>query len=156
MERLGDEVRGSLQSAGVPDAGVLADVTRVWPSAVGPAIAVAAWPARIGRDDTLHVTTESAVWAFELARLEEEIRGRLSSALPHAELPPRIRFAVGPVPAAPAAEPVPDSGRAPLPGPDELEEANRLAAPIEDENLRELVRRAVAASLSARRSDRSF
>ena len=53
MERLGDEVRGSLRAAGVPDAGLLADVVRVWPGAVGPGIATAAWPSRIGRDETL-------------------------------------------------------------------------------------------------------
>ena len=98
MERLGDEVRGSLRSAGVPDAGLLADVDRVWPAAVGPGIAAAAWPSRIGRDETLHVNTASSVWAFELTRLEDEIRGRLATALPDATLPPRIRFTAGPVP----------------------------------------------------------
>ncbi len=156
MERLGDEVRGSLRSAGVPDAGVLADVTRVWPSAVGATIAAAAWPARIGGDETLHVATESAVWAFELQRLEEEIRGRLVDALTDETVPPRLRFAVGLVPAAAAPESDPEASAAPVPGPEELEQAALLADDVEDERLRSLVRRAVAASLAARRDDRSF
>ena len=65
MERIGDDVRGALKRVGVPDAGALAAVTRAWPAAVGPAIARSAWPRRIGRDGTLHVAVESAVWAPE-------------------------------------------------------------------------------------------
>ncbi len=64
MERIGDAVRGSLRSAGVPDAGLLADVTRVWPEAVGATIAAAAWPSRIGRDETLHVNAASCGLGF--------------------------------------------------------------------------------------------
>jgi hypothetical protein len=52
MERLGDDVRGALRGVGVPDAGALARVTTAWPTAVGPAIARAAWPLRITRDGT--------------------------------------------------------------------------------------------------------
>ena len=39
MERLDGAVRGALRGAGVPDAGALADVTRLWPVLVGDAIA---------------------------------------------------------------------------------------------------------------------
>ncbi|MGL6279083.1 MAG: DUF721 domain-containing protein, partial [Gaiella sp.] len=81
MERLGDDVRRSLRSAGVPDAGVLARVTTAWPDAVGPAIARAAWPLRITRDETLLVATESSTWAQELALLAEEVRTRLVAAV---------------------------------------------------------------------------
>ena len=154
MERLGNEVRSSLRSAGVPDAGLLADVTRAWPEAVGPAIAAAAWPSRIGRDETLHVNASSAVWAFELTRLEEEIRDRLTAALPDATPPPRLKFTVGPVP-APGSDDVPEPVPAsPRPGPAERREADLLAASVQDERLRDLVRRAAAASLSARANDR--
>ncbi len=155
MERLGDEVRGSLRAAGVPDAGLLADVTRAWPDAVGQGIAASAWPSRIGRDETLFVTTESSVWAFELSRLEEEILGRLAAALPGVALPLRIRFAVGAVPAAPAQETA-APGQIPVAGPEERRAADQVAASVEDERLRELVRRAVAAGLSTRRDNRSF
>ena len=57
----------------MPDAGALADVTRVWPEAVGDAIARAAWPQRIARDGTLLVAATSSSWAFELGLLGEEI-----------------------------------------------------------------------------------
>jgi hypothetical protein len=155
MERLGDDVRRSLRAVGVPDAGVLADVTRMWATAVGPGIAAAAWPSRIGRDETLHVSTESAVWAFELARLEAEIAARLAASLPGVTLPPRIRFAVGPVPAAAAGDAA-EAPRPPTPGREDRREAARLAATVEDLRLRDLVRRAAAASLAARRDDRTF
>jgi hypothetical protein len=153
MERLGDEVRRSLRSAGVPDAGVLAAVTRAWPAAVGAAIAVAAWPARIARDGTLHVHTVSSTWAFELERLSDEIRDRLSETMAPVPAPERFRFAVGPIPeppaapsaAAPAARPVTKSDAA---------EAARLVAEIGDPELRATVERAVAANLAARRPDR--
>ncbi len=156
MERLGDEIRGSLRSAGVPDAGLLADVTRAWPEAVGQVIAAAAWPSRIGRDETLHVNTTSSVWAFELTRLEEEIRDRLTAALPGVTPPSRMRFSVGPVPAPPGPEGATAPSPAPRPGPGPLREAELLAASVEDERLGELVRRAAAASLSARADDRHF
>lgn len=150
MERLGDEVRRSLAGAGVPDVGVLAAVTRAWLSAVGPGIAGAAWPARIGRDGTLHVHAATSVWAFELDRMQAEILTRLSEVVEGEELPPRLRFTVGPVPAAA----VPDAPvEAPPPPPATVEaraEADRLAATVEDADLRELVRRAAAASLSSR------
>ena len=97
MERLDGSVRGALSSAGVPDAGVLAEVTRAWPDAVGPGIARAAWPQRLARDGTLHVTTASSTWAFELGRMEEELLAKLRPALGD-ETPPAIRFAPGPVP----------------------------------------------------------
>jgi len=42
MERLDGSIRRALRVAGVPDAGALAAVTRAWPAAVGPGIAVAA------------------------------------------------------------------------------------------------------------------
>jgi hypothetical protein len=42
------------------------------------------------------------------------------------------------------------------PGPEELLAADRIASSVEDERLRELVRRAAAASLSGARDDRPF
>ncbi len=153
MERIDDEVRRSLGTAGVPDAGVLADVVRAWPSAVGPAIARAAWPTRVGRDGTLHVATASATWAFELGHLADGIRSKLEAHLGEAT-PPVIRFAPGPLPApGPPAE----KGRAaPRPTEDDDRLATAIASAVDDDALRELVRRAAAASLAGRRSGRSF
>ena len=155
MERLGDEVRRSLRGAGVPDAGVLAAVTRAWPTAVGPGIAVAAWPARIGRDGTLYVHTTSSVWAFELDRMQEQILSRLAEAMGGEETPPRLRFAAGPVPAA-GAPAAPEAPEAPAPSPEARLEADRIAASVEDAELRPLVRRAAAASLFRPAGDRPF
>lgn len=153
MERLGDEVRHSLRSAGVPDAGVLAEVTRAWPAAVGPGIAAAAWPARIARDGTLHVHTLSSTWAFELDRLSGEIRDRLTAAMAPTPPPERFRFAVGLVPAAAAPSAATQRGTLAV-EPADTAAAASVAAEITDPELRATVERAVAASLAAQRRDR--
>src|SRR5215471_2530286 len=73
------------------------ELVRAWPHAVGPAIADNAWPARVGRDGTLHVAARSSTWAFELTQLEAGIRERLAEALGDAA-PRRLRFAPGRLP----------------------------------------------------------
>ena len=152
MERLDGSVRRALRRAGVPDAGVLAEVTRAWPEAVGPAVARAAWPQRVARDGTLVVTTVSSTWAFELGRMEEEVVRKLRVALGELTLP-ALRFVPGPVP-SPGAEERPP--RPPVsPSADEEAEAASVPAGIEDAELREAVRRAVAASHAAGRADRA-
>jgi hypothetical protein len=151
MERLDGTVRRALRRSGVPDAGVLAAVTRAWPDAVGAAIARAAWPQRIARDGTLHVTTVSSTWAFELGRMEDEVRGKLELALGD-QTPPALRFAAGPVP-SPEADP--ESVPSPVvPTAAEVAEATSLSSAIEDPQLRDAVRRAVAASLARGRDGR--
>jgi hypothetical protein len=153
MERLDGSVRRALRTAGVPDAGVLAEVTRAWPHAVGAAIARAAWPQRVARDGTLHVTTVSSTWAFELGRMGEEILDKLRATL-GASTPPAVRFVPGPVPAAGAEEEEPPSTLRTTPEDDA--QAASVAAPIEDSELREAVRRAVAASLARGRDGRGL
>jgi hypothetical protein len=151
MERLDVSVRRALRRSGVPDAGVLASVTRAWPDAVGPAVARAAWPQRIGRDGTLHVTTVSSTWAFELGRMEEQVREKLQLALGDGT-PPSLRFAAGPVP-SPEGDPEP--ARPPVvPTPAEEAEAASATSTIDDPGLREAMRRAAAASLARGRDGR--
>ena len=151
MERLDGSLRRALSSAGVPDAGVLAEVTCAWPEAVGPGIARAAWPQRIARDGTLHVTTESAVWAFELGRMESQLLAKLRSLVGDAT-PPALRFAAGPLP---APGPEPTGAPTPLePTREEEETAAALSAEIDDPELREAVRSASAASLARARHGR--
>jgi hypothetical protein len=150
MERLDGTVRRALRSAGVPDAGQLAAVTRAWPDAVGPAVAAAAWPQRLARDGTLHVNTASSTWAFELDRMAENVLAKLRAALGDAT-PPALRFAPGPLPAPGPAEHVP---RHVEPSSEDVAQAATLSASIEDPALREAVRKAVAASLAAARHDR--
>jgi hypothetical protein len=136
-------------------AGAIGEVVAAWPDAVGAAIAREAWPARIARDRTLHVATSSSVWAYELTQLEETVLERLREALGETA-PARLRFAAGRVPET-AGEAAPErANEAPPPVP---EEARRLgedvASAIEDEELRALVARAAARSLS-RPDDRSL
>jgi hypothetical protein len=155
MERLDGAVRGALRGAGVPDAGALADVTRLWPELVGDAIARAAWPQRIARDGTLLVAAASSTWAFELGLLGEEILAKLSAAIGTGS-PTAIRFAPGPIPAQAA----PDRTEAATAPPD-ADDATRLlaeelTAEMSDDELRATIARAAAASLSRTASDRHF
>jgi hypothetical protein len=147
VEPLGGEVRRELARFG-PQAG-LGEVVAAWPGTVGEAIARNAWPARFSRDGTLHIATKDSVWAFELGHRAGEIAERLGVAA--------VRFAPGKVADALPPETTADTpaGR-PEPTADDRREAAAIAASIEDEELRELVARAVAASLSSRRADRSF
>ena len=144
MERIGDEVRRELARFG-PSAG-MTEIVAAWPEAVGEAIAQNAWPARIGRDGTLHVHAADAIWAFELGQRAQEIAERVGVE--------RIRFAPGPLPGL-SEEPPPARAPVPQPLPEHLERAAEITAEIEDEELRETVARAVAASLAREPSDRA-
>ena len=147
MDRLGDEVRYALRGVGVPDAGALAEIVRVWPAVTGDAIARSAWPSRLSRDGTLHVATLSSTWAFELTSLAGELLERLRGALPDAA-PSALRFAPGPLP-APAAETRADRvSSPPAVGPDERRLADELTASLSDAELRSTIARAAAASLA--------
>jgi predicted nucleic acid-binding Zn ribbon protein len=63
----------------------LADVQRVWPDAVGAAVAREATPTA-ERDGTLTVTCRSSVWAQELDLMGPELVERLNAALGGARL----------------------------------------------------------------------
>jgi predicted nucleic acid-binding Zn ribbon protein len=144
-EPIGEEVRRELKRFG--PTGAMAEIVRAWPAAVGAAIARNAWPARVARDGTLHVSTSSSAWAFELGLLGEDIRGRLAAALGE-DAPTALRFAPGRLP-----EPSPDASRQAQPQPvrpsdADRQEGERLASAIEDENLRKVVAEAAAASLA--------
>jgi hypothetical protein len=153
MERIGDDVGLVLRRFG--SAGAMDELVRAWPDAVGDAVARNAWPSRLGRDGTLYVATSSSTWAFELTQLEERIRSALQERLETAA-PARLRFAPGKVP-EPGPEPADRRRSSPVePGPKLRAEAGRLAATIEDEELRELVARAAAASLATGGSGRSL
>jgi hypothetical protein len=129
-------------------AGPMGAVVAAWPDAVGEAIASEAWPARLGRDGTLHVTASSSVWAYELAQLEETVLARLSEHL-GGETPKRLRFAAGRVPSRASGD-TRDPARPPPPPPSEAARraAAAVTAGIEDKELRALVAEAAARSLS--------
>jgi hypothetical protein len=157
MERIGHEVERTLRGTRSESALMLAEITSVWPRAVGADVARQAWPLRLGRDGTLHVATSSATWAFELDRLSSEVRQRLVSALGE-NAPARLRFRVGPIPEPGAPNEPPETHPKPLasPPPEVVSEAATAAAEIADPALRELVARAARASLSRARSGRTF
>jgi hypothetical protein len=152
MEHLGDEVGRQLGRFGPQ--GTIADVVAAWPAAVGEAIARNAWPARVARDGTLRVATSSSAWAFELTHLAPELMARLQPLLGESA-PKALEFSPGPVPEIPSPG---DRSSAPTtmnePTPQERALAAAMSAEIEDEELRNLVARAAAASLAGQRAGR--
>jgi Dna[CI] antecedent, DciA len=149
MDRLGSVVERELGRFG-PASG-MAPLVEAWAAAVGPEIARNAWPARLTRDETLHVHTQDSIWAFELTARADEILTRLGKVAPR-----RLAFAPGPLP-EPALD-LTDEVREPppKPTPEHVAKAESLARVIRDEELRKVVAKAAAASLSRDDNDRSF
>ena len=145
MKHLGDDVKQQLQRFG-PAAG-MPELVELWPEAVGETIARNAWPARIARDGTVHVNTADSVWAFELTSRAPEIADRLGVV--------QVRFAPGRLPEATVEAPEEAEKPLRLPSPEGKREGERLAAGIEDENLRKIVARAAALSLENGSDSRS-
>jgi len=165
MDRLDRQVRRELRRFGPVggETGDIVAIVRAWPAAVGETVARNAWPARLARDGTLHVHTASATWAFELGRLGATILDQLRPKLGEAT-PPALRFVPGPIPEAEVEAAARRAPARPEVGPEHRAEAAGIAAGIEDEELREYVARAAAASLAQAsksasgeaRSDRGF
>ena len=65
---------------GLQPASPLAEVQRVWPVAVGPALAARAVPTA-AHEGVVSVTCESAVWAHELTLMAGELIGKLDAEL---------------------------------------------------------------------------
>jgi hypothetical protein len=149
MKRIGEDVAQELTRLGPQ--GAIGAIVEAWPQAVGDTIARNAWPARIGRDRTLHVAAASSAWAFELTQLAAEILARLRASLAADVVPRALRFAPGRLPEPSSPSPSAASDRAANvaePTPEEHELATRLASEIEDGELRAVVARAAAASLA--------
>jgi hypothetical protein len=151
MERIRGEVERELGRFG-PAAGMVG-IVAAWQPAVGDTVARNAWPARLARDGTLHVATSSSAWAFELSQLAPTVLERLQEAL-GADAPAGLRFAPGRLPEPAAAGPAAASLSPVDPTAEERELGEALAAGIADSDLRGLVARAAAASLSRSAADR--
>ena len=149
MDRVGNAVARELKRFG-PASG-MAPLVEAWPAAVGPEIARNAWPARIARDGTLHIHAKDSIWAFELTSRAEEIRTRLGRVAPK-----RLAFAPGPLPEPLVDAPETRREKPPEPSPAVVAEAESLARGIRDTELRKVVAKAAAASLSRALNDRSF
>src|SRR4249920_1760009 len=145
MEKIGETVRRELGRFGT--AGAMTDLVSAWPDIVGEQVAANAWPARLARDGTLHVSTSSSAWAFELGHLESEILPRLQEALSESG-PTRLKFAPGPLPDRSPG--VSETPKTPLadPTPEQAREARSWAAEIDSEELRKTVEKAARASLA--------
>ena len=146
MERIDAEVRRELGRFG-PIEGDTAAIVRAWPRAVGETVARNAWPARLSREGTLYVNTTSATWSFELGRLAETILVQLRAELGKAT-PGALKFAPGPLPEAAASAAAPSAQRTHSATPEQHAAAAAITAGIGDAELRRLVARAAAASLS--------
>jgi predicted nucleic acid-binding Zn ribbon protein len=154
MDRLDKQVRREMKRLGPADSD-MAGIVRAWPAAVGETVARNAWPARIARDGTLHVNAASATWAFELGRMAAEILGQLRAEVGDAT-PAALRVAPGPIPEPMSEQATEAKSHGPRIASEDRAEAAQLASSIDDEELRELVVRAAAASLARARSDRGF
>jgi hypothetical protein len=149
MERLGDAVAAEVAGLGaVPG---MAELVAAWPAVVGEQIARNAWPARLARDGTLHVATADSAWAYELTQLAPRLLAQLGLLAPKS-----LKFAPGPIPEPAREETGGEAAARPNPGPRERRRAEQLAAAISDDEVRELVARAAAASLARAAVDRSF
>ena len=146
-ERIGGAVRRQLARFGAPSR--IGGVVDAWPVAVGDLVARNAWPARVQRDGTLVVHAKDAVWAFELGHRSAEILGRLGQDVR------AIRFVPGPIPEATLEEPGPASASPVRATAEQREQGAALAAGIADEELREQVAKAAAASLARAADGRS-
>jgi hypothetical protein len=152
VERIEGNVRNELARFGSP--GGMPELLEAWLEVTGADITRNAWPARVGRDGTLHVATSSSAWAFELSQLAPEILDRLRGQLRDAG-PKALRFAPGHLPEPPRSSSEEQSVPVLSPVPEEVAEAERMAAEIGDKELRERVQRAAALSLARARSGRS-
>ena len=153
MERIGSGVQRELRR--FSPAGGMPEILEVWPDAVGPQIVANAWPARIGRDGTLHVNASSSTWAFELGQLAPKISERLREKLGKTA-PKVIRFSVGHLPEAGPAEPADSPAEAARPSPEDVKKGAELASGIDGSELREAVAKAASLSLARGASDRHF
>jgi hypothetical protein len=138
MDPLASQIQSELKRFG-PQAG-MAELLDRWPTAVGPAIAQNAWPARISKDGTVHIATNDSVWAFELGQRAGEIAASLAV--------PKVRFAPGPLP-TPDLEPLENRIEV---TPEDAELAQAIASSIDDKKLRESVQKAVSFSLARGRT----
>jgi hypothetical protein len=140
-----DDVRRELSRFG-PAAG-MGEIVTAWPECVGPGIAANAWPARLARDGSLHVSTSSSAWAFELTQLAGSILKRLGERLGDAA-PAALRFAPGPIPEAESPNEQASKRIVPEVDDETRTAAAQLAEAIEDPGLRDVVARAAEVSLA--------
>ena len=106
----------------------------------------------LARDGTLHVHTQDSIWAFELTTRAEEIRTRLGKAAPRRSSRSRRDLSRSPRSSRSSRS----ASAPPKPTAEHVAKAESLTRVIRDEELRKVVAKAAAASLSRDDNDRSF
>jgi hypothetical protein len=149
------EVARWRRRSGAPDDALLA-LQAAWRAAAGDEVAARSLPLRLTKAGVLTIGCASATWAQELGACEELLRERLLEAAPAAAgRVARMRFTAAdhalPRPAPPAAPPPP-----PTPSAAQRARAERAAAGVADERLREALSRAAAASMAAQEHMKSL
>ena len=76
---IGAELAAVLRARGWEDRLVAARVVARWSEVVGEAVALHCRPSRLEPDGTLHVVTDSAAWATQLAYLKGTLLDRLAA-----------------------------------------------------------------------------
>ena len=151
LERLGDFLPQALHKGKLFIDTLPPNLANLWEKAVGPQIARQTEPFRL-KDGTLQVRVTTPAWMQQLQFLKEEILEKVNAAAPASEIQ-ALRFFIGPVtlPPSPGAD---GTGQADA-------DENRLGkrdrrlieerlAEIEDDDLREILRRVMVRQALAR------
>ncbi|OPL11546.1 MAG: hypothetical protein AVO39_05580 [delta proteobacterium MLS_D] len=143
LERLGEFLPATLMKQRIFIDTIPPNLTRLWTKTVGPQIARQTGPCRF-RDGMLSVRVSTSSWMQQLQFMKDEILDRLNAADPQHTIK-KIKFFIGhvpppPVPVEKTAADIFDESR--LKKRDRRLIAERTAT-VEDEELREIIRRAM-------------
>jgi hypothetical protein len=130
--------------AGAPG-GAAGAAAVAWPSVVGEAAARQSVPVRCTRAGVLTIACADAAWAHELSARRDELTARIQAALPDAGIA-GLRFAVADHALPSVADGPPPPAAPARPTAAQAAEGEAAAQGVEDPVLRDLVRRAAAAS----------
>lgn len=143
---LADVVRSAYPSREPREAAAVRAFTW-WRRAVPPRVYEQARPVRIAHG-ILYVHTATAAWAAELDHLRESLLESVQKHAPQASIR-ELRFRVGPLPQMPrSTRPAPKPKPITVPMAVMPEELARELARVDDDELRDAIRRAAGVSLS--------
>ncbi|MCL2669330.1 MAG: DUF721 domain-containing protein [Syntrophaceae bacterium] len=150
LEPLGEILQKILKKRNIPHHTTDKRLLDLWSQAVGQQIAAQTYPACIKRG-TLYIRVSASVWLHQLQFLQEEILANLQ-ALTSPEQIRGIYFSIGEIPGTPAqgSLPPPADPEGPLTDRDRRLIRESLA-PLEDQELREILERVMAKEIRRRR-----
>ncbi|MBI3754531.1 MAG: DUF721 domain-containing protein [Deltaproteobacteria bacterium] len=142
--RLGHIIDSSFFSPDLETFGKGFLVYKIWPKAVGPGIAKRARPLKLS-GKILSVTVDTSAWMEELKYLKEDIIKKINDELKERTVED-IVFRLGKIPEKDNATPHPairpSQSQRQLTQ-KEINAIDRLVSPIRDDELREIIRRAI-------------